>query len=79
MEPLIADMTQDNPSKRPNINEVITRFETIRKGLTPLKLRSRVVDKQEGMLGNTVQTVLHWVRQLGYVARRLPATPPPPT
>jgi len=77
MEPLIADMTQDNPCKRPNIDEVVTRFETIRKGLTPLKLRSRIVDKQEGMLGDAVRTVLHWARQLGYIARQLPAIPHP--
>jgi len=78
MEPLIADMTQDNPFERPNIDEVITRFETIRKSLTPLKLRSRIVDKHEGILGDAVRTVLHWARQLGYVARQLPAIPPPP-
>jgi len=78
MESLIADMTQDDPSKRPKIDEVVTRFETIRKNLTPLKLRSRVVDKQESMLGDVVRTLLHWARQVGYVARRLPTIPPPP-
>ena len=78
MESLIADMTQDDPSKRPKIDEVVTRFETIRENLTPLKLRSRVVDKQESMLGDVVRTLLHWARQVGYVARRLPTIPPPP-
>ena len=78
MESLIVDMTQDNPSKRPRIDEVVTRFETIRKSLTPLKLRSRVVHKQESMLGDAVRTLLHWVRQVGYVTRRLPAIPRPP-
>lgn len=77
MDPLIADMIQDNPSKRPNIDEVVTQLETIRKDQTPLKLRSRIVDKREGMLGDAVRTVLHWARQLGYIARRLPAIPHP--
>ncbi|KAL4068187.1 hypothetical protein J3A83DRAFT_4359948 [Scleroderma citrinum] len=78
MKDLLADMTQEDPSKRPNIDEVVARFETIRKSLTPLKLRSRVVDKQESTVGEAFRTVLHWARQLGYAARRLPAIPPPP-
>lgn len=79
MEPLIADMTQESPSKRPNIDEVVIRFETINKSLTPLKLRSRVVDKQEGILGDAFRTIFHWARQLGYVTKRLPAIPRPPS
>ncbi|KAJ3776846.1 hypothetical protein FB446DRAFT_635306 [Lentinula raphanica] len=38
---LIADMTHDDPMKRPTMDEVVTRFEEIRKKLSWWKLRSR--------------------------------------
>lgn len=47
MAPLIADMVQDDPSKRPTIDEVVARFEKLRKALPWWKLRSRLVRKDE--------------------------------
>ncbi|KAL4073734.1 hypothetical protein J3A83DRAFT_4230974 [Scleroderma citrinum] len=79
MGPIIADMVQEDPSKRPTIDEVVTRFEIIRKSLGPWKLRSRLADKQENMLENAILTVSHWTRQLRYVAKHLPAVPLPPS
>ncbi|KAL4078215.1 hypothetical protein V8B97DRAFT_1935859 [Scleroderma yunnanense] len=76
MEPLIADMINEDPSKRPTMNEVVARFEAIQKTLDSWKLRSRVVDRYETLLEVTTRTALHWTRQLTYVVRRLPAVPP---
>jgi len=78
MQSLIADMIQVNPSKRPTMNEVVERFEGIRKGLTMSKLRSRVVNKQEAKLDSVPRAVLHWTRQLSFFVRRLSPVLPPP-
>lgn len=77
MRPLIADMVQTDPSKRPTMDEVIERFETTRLSLGQWKLRSRVVDTDESKLARIFRTGLHWVRQVQFVIRRLPATPCP--
>ena len=50
MRPLIDDMVQDDPSKRPNIDEVVRRFEESVRRLSVLKLRSRVVSKTDSSL-----------------------------
>ncbi|KAL4065282.1 hypothetical protein J3A83DRAFT_4100096, partial [Scleroderma citrinum] len=44
MRPLITDIVQDY-STRPTTDEVVMRFETIRKGLSTAKLRARVFYK----------------------------------
>ncbi|KIJ60042.1 hypothetical protein HYDPIDRAFT_139776 [Hydnomerulius pinastri MD-312] len=75
MQPLVADMTQTDPSKRPNMDEVISRFDQIRRGLSGWKLRARVVDKDEDALEAVVRTASHWTRRIGFVARRVPAIP----
>ncbi|KAJ7630024.1 hypothetical protein DFH06DRAFT_1005613 [Mycena polygramma] len=47
MRPLVNDMVQDDPTKRPSIDQVVTRFAEIQRGLSSWKLRSRVVGKRE--------------------------------
>ena len=75
MTPLIADMIHQDPSKRPTMNEVVHRFETIQRSLNSWKLRSRIVDKEENLVEITFRAALHWTRQFGYTLRRLPAVP----
>ncbi|KAF8134308.1 hypothetical protein EV363DRAFT_1131233, partial [Boletus edulis] len=41
MKPLVADMIQSDPSKRPAMDEVIARFDNICRSLSRWKLRSR--------------------------------------
>lgn len=79
MQPLVADMTQSDPSKRPTMDEVVERFKTIGQGLGKWKLRSRVVDSDESVLGRIFGAAWHWMRQLKFVVRRLPALPRPPS
>jgi len=47
MKSLVADMVQDDPAKRPTIDQVITRFDVIRKKLWALKLHSRAGHRDE--------------------------------
>jgi len=42
MESPITDMVQDDPTKRPSMEEVVTRFSEIRGKLSTWKLRSRI-------------------------------------
>ena len=78
MRPLIADMVQRDPSKRPTMGEVIQRFATIRTGLSTWKLRSRVVSKGEKAYQGVVHAASHWVRQIVFIARGIPAVPTSP-
>ena len=78
MEPLINDMIQADPAKRPKIDEVVARFEDIRRGLNSRTLRSRVVDVSEDIFEQVARTTSHWRRRIGFVARRIPAIPGPP-
>lgn len=47
MQRLVLDMVQDDPAKRPTIDEVVTRFDAIRKELGYMKLRSRAASQEE--------------------------------
>lgn len=75
MKPLVADMIQPNPVKRPKMDEVVTRFNDIHHGLSRRKLRSRVIDVDEDLFERVVRTTYHWKRRIKFVARRVPAVP----
>ncbi|KAG5652091.1 hypothetical protein H0H81_006310 [Sphagnurus paluster] len=73
MRELITDMVKDDPKARPTMAEVVERFDKIVQGLSSWRLRSPVVrvDKRLGFFGSAA----HWIKQLCYMARRLPAIP----
>ncbi|KAG5349874.1 hypothetical protein E4T56_gene8386 [Termitomyces sp. T112] len=73
MRELITDMVNKNPAKRPKMSEVVSRFGAIVEKLGNVKLRSPVIakDEQYGFL----KAVAHWSKQLGRMARRIPAIP----
>ncbi|KAF8059525.1 hypothetical protein FPV67DRAFT_1426286 [Lyophyllum atratum] len=73
MRGLISEMTDEDPQKRPTMNEVVSRFDAIVKGLSTRKLRSLVVNVDESP--GVFRTISHWTRQSSYIARRLPAIP----
>ncbi|TFK74344.1 hypothetical protein BDN72DRAFT_813280 [Pluteus cervinus] len=75
LQPLINDMVQDDPKKRPTIDEVVVRFEEIRKGLGSWKLRSRPQPKKEFIFKAIPHICGHWIRRVGYVVRRIPPIP----
>ena len=78
MKPLLDDMVQDDPSKRPNINEVVKRFEEIVQGLSQWKLRSRTVPRLKHFskrIKTRFQIISHWKRRLTYIMNKIPAIP----
>ena len=75
MEPLVTDMVQTDPTKRPKMDEVVTRFSEIRGKLTTWKLRSRIARKNELWPVTAWKSVGHWYRTVGYVLGRKAAIP----
>jgi hypothetical protein len=77
MEPLITDMVQSDPTKRPKMDEVVTRFSDIRGKLSTWKLRSRLARKNELWPVTAWRSVSHWCCTVGYVLGRKAAIPEP--
>jgi hypothetical protein len=77
MERLVADMVQDDPTKRPKMDEVVTRFREIKGKLSTWKLRSRIVRRDEIWPLTVWRSVGHWYRTIGYVVGRKAAIPEP--
>ncbi|KAF4588476.1 hypothetical protein EYR40_010027 [Pleurotus pulmonarius] len=77
MRPLVTDMTQADPSKRPTMDEVVERFEIIMKGLGSWKLRSRVVKSKDSYFMGFFRSIRHWRRRIVFVAKRVPPIPSP--
>ncbi|KAJ3491002.1 hypothetical protein NLI96_g1020 [Meripilus lineatus] len=62
LRPLAEDMAQDDPSKRPNMDEVVERFEKLRRSLWWWRLRARLK---------------HIFRTMGHILRAEKAIPAP--
>ncbi|TFK53506.1 hypothetical protein OE88DRAFT_1655652 [Heliocybe sulcata] len=77
LEPLVSDMVHEDPGKRPTMEEVLKRWEEIRKTLPMRKLRSRLVPRDEGRIDRFFRSLGHWFRRVGYIVRRTPAVPMP--
>jgi hypothetical protein len=77
MEPLVTDMVQTDPMKRPTMDEVVTRFSEIRGKLGSWKLRSRMGRKNELWPVTAWRSVRHWYHTVGYVLGRKAAIPEP--
>ncbi|EGN94300.1 hypothetical protein SERLA73DRAFT_188100 [Serpula lacrymans var. lacrymans S7.3] len=77
MEPLVKDMVQDDPAKRPTMDEVVGRFDHILQNISSWKLRSRVIDKEDGNFTGLYRDVTHWTRRINYIVRRVSAIPTP--
>ena len=77
MQPLIADMVQEDPTKRPSMDEVTTRFAEMRTKLSTWKLRSRMARKTELWPVAAWRSVAHWYHTIGYVLARKAAIPDP--
>jgi hypothetical protein len=77
IQPLITDMVQEDPTKRPKMDEVVTRFAEIKKRLSTWKLRSRMARNNEVWPLATWRALRHWRRSIGYVCTRKAAIPEP--
>jgi len=79
MKPLVDDMVQDDPKKRPSMDEVVSRFETIVGSLHTWKLRSRVVPRKDTLFHGMIHGTKHWIRKIGFIVKRVPPIPEKPT
>ncbi|TFY66061.1 hypothetical protein EVG20_g5022 [Dentipellis fragilis] len=77
MKGLVDDMVQDDPSKRPKIDEVVARFAKIRKSLYPWQLRARMIRKKEWKVVTLWRLPGHVARTVRFVATQKPAIPDP--
>ena len=55
MWPLVNDMVQDDPGKRPTMDDVVERFEKIRRSLHWWTLRSRLVYRSDSIFSYVTQ------------------------
>ena len=70
-------MVQEDPEKRPNLDEVVSQFSEIKSKLRTWKLRSRIARKHEVWPVAAWRSVSHWYRTAGYVIARMAAIPEP--
>ena len=75
LRPLINDMIQDDPTKRPKMDDVITRFEEIVSKLSAWKLRSRTSSRRANIFRDVGHLFSHWKRKIAFVANGTPAIP----
>ena len=75
MESLVADMTQDDPTMRPTMDVVVSRFDEILRSLSTWKLRSRVVKKKEDAALRLYHGTIHAFKFVVYVLKRTPPIP----
>ncbi|EJF57672.1 hypothetical protein DICSQDRAFT_91991 [Dichomitus squalens LYAD-421 SS1] len=77
LQPLIDDMVQDEPAKRPTIQQVVWRFELLRGSLSTWRLRSRLATRNEDWLVRSLRVIAHVFRTVLYVLTFRPALPVP--
>jgi hypothetical protein len=75
MDALIADMVQDEPAKRPTMDQVVERFSRVRSDLTNSKLRTRIPDRDEGAFKALYRGLSHLGHRAQYTISGLPAVP----
>ena len=76
MQPLVADMVQRDPSKRPAIGEVRSRFEDVRGSLGEHQLQSQIACGDEVAIVGLLRSLKHYCRTR---KRALPGSPTLPT
>jgi hypothetical protein len=75
MADLVNDMVQDEPNKRPTMDQVMERFSRIRADLPKSKLRARIADRDEGTLKALYRGLCHFGHRVQYTISGLPAVP----
>ncbi len=75
MKDLVASMTQDDPSKRPLIEDVLQEFVRIRESLRKSKLRSAITSKNVPKVFKIFRRARQSVWTVWYTMSRRPAIP----
>jgi hypothetical protein len=78
MRELVDAMTDENPAKRPTIEEVVEMFNNIRFSLSTVKLRSPITSKNCPTIFAIFRHATQLTRTILYVIQRRPAIPVPP-
>lgn len=74
-EPLIADMVQNDPVKRPKISEVVARWTALRRTLSFRALRKRLIGRGEDEIDQFFKGMVHSARTASYILRSIPPIP----
>ncbi|KAI0073860.1 hypothetical protein K474DRAFT_1666066 [Panus rudis PR-1116 ss-1] len=77
MEELVRDMVQNDPFKRPTMDEVVKRFDEILRRIPWWKLRSRLADKNEDGEQRFIRKVHHYYRTTCHILAFRRALPTP--
>ncbi|KAI5900651.1 uncharacterized protein SCHCODRAFT_02483083 [Schizophyllum commune H4-8] len=75
LRPLIDDMIQADPSKRPSMDQVVERLKSITGSLSSWKLRSRLAKAGDHPLHRLYLSLTHWIRCVRLVTLKRPAIP----
>ncbi|KAI0790922.1 kinase-like domain-containing protein [Abortiporus biennis] len=75
LRPLIHDMMQNEPYKRPTIDEVAKRWSTMQSSLNSWKLRSRLVRRDDNVIECITLSLRHAFRTYRYIAKGYKAIP----
>jgi hypothetical protein len=62
--PLVTDMTQTDPAKRPTMDDVVARYSKLRKTLTRRQSDSRLAGRKESFLTALYKDATVFVRGL---------------
>ncbi|KAG6856399.1 hypothetical protein H0H87_005017 [Tephrocybe sp. NHM501043] len=73
MRELVTDMVNNDPKKRPTMDEVVSRYDKIVVGLSEWKLRSPVITA--GDFYTIFHSIFHWTKQIFRIMRRIRAIP----
>ncbi|EMD33669.1 hypothetical protein CERSUDRAFT_159918 [Gelatoporia subvermispora B] len=73
--PLIADMRDEDPQKRPLMSEVVQRFSDISSSLSIKTLRHRLIHAEEDAVSRFIWNCQQSLFSLAYIALRLPPVP----
>lgn len=75
--PLVKDMVQDDPAKRPTIQDVVRHFEELVRPLKSRQLRSRLVPRKEDAEDAFLRRITHAFRTARCILTRKHAMPKP--
>ena len=75
LRPLVDDMVDLDPSKRPSMEEACIRLEKLTASLSQWKLRSRVVYRSENPIARLYRDCRHVFRTLRWIVTRTQAIP----
>jgi hypothetical protein len=75
MKKLVDTMTDDDPEKRPVIEDVIARFSRIRNSLSRSKLRSPITSRKDPSLIIAFRYVRQTIRTVEYILCQTSAIP----